>query len=214
MPVLSGAVTFSRFRVEPDGDAPKDTKRWLQRGLGAHAFEPIDRKSEDERAAGFVELENHDSIEFSAGALFRDQHALFAFRVDTLKVPGAVLKAEMGKWLAAFEKQNGRGPSRAEKNAYKAQVRHELRMRAVPGTKVHDLSWNLKTQQLQIWASSRTAVEEIVLALEEGLKVKLVPQAPAAAAARAGVPDDALRPTPELVGMDVGSGAEVSHGEP
>ena len=73
-----------------------------------------------------------------------------------------MLKAELDKWAAAFEKENGRPPSRGEKAENRASIRQMLRNRAVPITKVHDVSWNLKSQQLQIWAASRKAVDEIL----------------------------------------------------
>jgi recombination associated protein RdgC len=212
MPVLSGAVTFSRFRAEPAKEAPSDQKRWLTKGLRSAAFEPIDRRSDDERASGFVELENQDSTEFSPGSFFYGEYVLFGFRVDTLKVPGPVLKAELNKWATAFEKDKGRAPSRGERAENRASIRQLLRNRAVPNTKVHDVSWNLKTQQVQLWAASRKTVDEILLALETAFEVKLLPLVPSAMATRAGVPEGSLAPTPELIGMEL-SVSEVSHGE-
>jgi DNA recombination-dependent growth factor C len=211
MPVLRGAVTFSRFLVEPAEGAPADLKRWLTRTLKARAFVPIDRRSEEERASGFVEMENQDATEFSTSALFYGEYVLFGYRIDQIKIPGPVLRAELDKWAAAFEKEKGRPPSRGEKSENRSSIRQVLRNRAVPGTKVHDLSWNLKAQQLQIWAASRTAVEEVLTSVETAFKVKLQPLVPSAVAARTGIDEAALGPTAELIGMELQ--AEVSHGE-
>jgi recombination associated protein RdgC len=211
MPVLSGAVTFSRFRAEPAaGSAPAD-KRWLAKGLRTGAFEPIDRRTDEERAAGFVELESQDSTEFSPGSYAYGEYALFSYRIDQIKVPGAVLRAELEKWAAAFEKEQGRAPTRGERAENRASLRHMLRQRAVPHTKVHDVSWNLKTHQVQIWAASRKAVDEVLLAVETAFEVKLQPLVPASLATRAGIPEGTLRPTPELIGVELSG--EVSHGE-
>ena len=217
MPVLSGAVTFSRFRAEPAGNAPSDTKRWLTKGLKSGLFEPIDlKKTEDERAAGFVELENHDATDFTPGGVLYGEYALFGFRIDTIKVPAPVLKAELDKWMKGFEKQNGRPPTRGEKAENRASLRHMLRQRAVPFTKVHDVSWNLKTNQVQLWASSRKAVDEILLAVETAFEVKLQPLVPTSLAASAGINVAELVPTPELIGMEISAGelptSEVTHG--
>jgi len=211
MPVLRGAVTFSRFLVEPAEGAAADLKRSLSRALKARAFAPIDRRSEEERAVGFVELENHDATDFAAGNLFYGEYALFGYRIDAIKVPGPVLRAEVDKWAAAFEKEKGRPPSRGEKTENRSSVRQVLRNRAVPITKVHDVSWNLKSQQLQIWAASRKAVEEVLSGVETAFKVKLIPLVPASVAARTGIDEAALGPTAELIGMELQ--AEVSHGE-
>ena len=215
MPVLRGAVTFSRFLVQPAEGAAADLKRSLSRALKARAFAPIDRRSEEERAAGFVELENHDSSEFSAGALFYGEYALFGYRIDQIKVPGPVLRAEVDKWAVAFEKEKGRAPSRGEKMENRSSARQVLRNRAVPLTKVHDVSWNLKSQQLQIWAASRKAIEEVLNGVETAFKVKLVPLIPVATAARMGIEESTLGPTAELIGVELSADAavEVLHGE-
>jgi recombination associated protein RdgC len=211
MPVLRGAVTFSRFLVEPAEDAPADLKRWIVKALKARAFEPIDRKSEEERASGFVELENPEGTDFSSGSVSYAEYTLFAYRVDTLKVPGPVLRAELNKWAAAFEKEKGRPPGRSEKAEGRASLRQMLRNRATPSTKVHDLSWNVEARQLQVWAASRTAVEEVMNAVETTFKVKLLPLVPAAMAERSGLAEASLGPTAELLGVELS--AEVNHGE-
>jgi recombination associated protein RdgC len=210
MPVLRGSVTFSRFRADTTEDALSDVKKWLGRGLKAHAFEPIDRKSEDDTSAGFVELENTESTDFSPGSFLYGEYALIGYRIDRIKVPASALKAELAKWASAFEKEHDRPPSRAEKASNRDSLRQLLRNRAVPSTKVHDVSWNLKTQQLQIWAASRKAVEEVQSAVESAFGVKLTAMVPAAVAARSGIDEATLTPTPELVGGELM--AEVSHG--
>lgn len=195
-------------------EAPSDIKRWLIRGLKAHAFEPIDRRSEDDRAVGFVELENADAVEFSTSRLFYGEYALFSFRIDSLKVPAAAMKAELAKWTANFEGENDRPPSRGEKTQAKAQIRQMLRTRATPRTAVLDVSWNQKTQQAQIWAASRKTVDEIVVALESALGLKFIGLTPAAIAQMSGIDEGALAPTAELIGMDLPATVEeVAHGE-
>jgi recombination associated protein RdgC len=212
VPLLRGAVTLSRFRASFEEEKPPaDVKRWLGRGLRARAFEPLDRKSEEDRAVGFVELENHEAIDFSPGSVLAGEHPRRSYRVDTLKVPGAALKAELAKWVSNFEKENERPPSRPEKAQGKEAIKSMLRTRATPITKVHDVSISLKSHEIQIWAASRKAVEEIALALEEALSVKLEPLVVAAAAQRAGIDEDELKPTPALVGGDLI--AEVTDGQ-
>lgn len=211
MPVLRGSVTFSRYRVELAEGGSSDWKRSLPRGLRAAAFEPIDRKNPDEeRAAGFVELENAESVEFPPGAIFNGHYALFGYRVDTLKVPGAALKAELTRWEQAFQKENGRKPSRGEKAENRASIRHLLMQRSVPVTKTFDVSWQLQTGELQIWAGSRKQTDEIAAAIEEAFKVKLEGKVPVAVARRAGVAEETLTPTAALAG---GSALEAIDGQ-
>jgi recombination associated protein RdgC len=203
MPILSGTVTFARFGVEPAESFPTDVRRWLSRGLRARAFEPIDRQTDEERAAGFVELEDHDATEFSPGRLFYGEYALLAWRIETLKVRAAALKAELAQWAAAFEKEQGRAPAKGEKSERRAALRQAMRAKAEPVIKVYDVSWNLKSQELQVWAASRKVVDEVVLAMESCFRLRLHAQVPSVAARRQGVADAVLMPTPELLGMEL-----------
>jgi recombination associated protein RdgC len=208
MPVLRGSVTFARFRIDA-GKLPQDTRRWLARGLARGAFEPLDpARGEDDRAAGFVTLADADSTDFSSGVLERGR-ALFAWRVDTLKVKAAAVRAELGRWEAAFQAEHGRPPARGERSTARDQIRHQLRQRAEPATRVSDVSWNLDAAELLVWAASRKAVEEIAAGVEAAFEVKLLPRSVAAEAALRRVPDDALAPTAELLGL---SGEEVARG--
>lgn len=200
MPIQSGAVTFARFRSEPAG-ARKDAKRWLVRGLRKRAFAPLEaRKPELDRAAGFVELADHDATGFEVG-LFEGEHALFAWRIDQLKVPAKALKAEVDRWAAAFAAEHGRPPGRREKAVRKEEARQLLRQRVEPSSSVVDVSWNLDTGEVAVWVTSRKTVDEISAAMEEVFAVTLHPVSVGATAARAKLPEAALGPTAALVGL-------------
>jgi recombination associated protein RdgC len=196
MPIRRGSVNLARFRME--GALPKDVKRWLQKGLSKAGFDPIDPKSDDERSAGFVELEQNDSTEFSAGALFHGLHALFAWRVDRLKVPTNTLRAGLLQWSQAFEQKNGRPAGRRERAEQKDALKKTLRAKQAPVTKVFELSVDLTSRDVFVWATSRNVVEEAQAVLESTLEVKLIPRVPAAFLG-AGVLDS-LTPTKELFG--------------
>lgn len=178
MPIRRGSVNLARFRLS--GELPKDVKRWLQRGLEKAAFEPIDVKGDDERTAGFVELEAPERTEFSAGALFHGLHALFAWRVDSLKVKTSAVRAGLLQWSQAFEQKNGRAPGRRERAEQKDTLRKALRAKQDPVTKLFEVSLDLTSLDVFIWATSRTVVDEVQGALESALEVRLVPRVPAA----------------------------------
>jgi recombination associated protein RdgC len=196
MPIRRGGVNFARFRVS--GSTPKDAKRWLQGALRKKAFEPIDVKGDEERAAGFVELEAPERTDFEAGALFHGMHALFAWRVDKLKVASGQLRTQLAQWAQAFERSNGRPPGRREKSEQKDTLRKALRSRQEPSTRVHEVSLDLAGKDLFVWATSRPVVEEVQAALEDALDVKLLPRVPAAFIDEGKL--DALAPTPALFG--------------
>jgi recombination associated protein RdgC len=209
MPVLRGSVTFARFRSET-GKRPQDTRRWLARGLERGAFEPLDpKRGDDDRSAGFVELADPDATDFSSGVI-ESGRALFAWRVDRIQVKAGAVRAELDRWAAAFANEHRRPPTRGEKAGAKDEIRHRLRQRQEPTTRVFDVSWSLDEGELQIWAASRKVVEEIAAAMEAAFEVKLAPLSVGAQAVQAGIAEGALGPTPSLLGL---SQEEVTRGK-
>ncbi|MBL8922283.1 MAG: recombination-associated protein RdgC [Myxococcaceae bacterium] len=199
MPIRRGALSFARFRL--DGSLPRDTRRWLLKALEARAFEGIDPKGEEDRASGFVSLEQPEVAEFGAGEVFRGMSALFAWRVEKLRVPSQVIRTQLAEWAQAFEQKNGRAPGRREKTEQKDAIRRALRSKTEPGVKVFDVSLDLAAKELQIWATTRSVVEEVTEALESGLEVRLVPCVPASQVDAETL--DRLAPTTELFGDEL-----------
>jgi len=207
MPLLAGAVTFSRLRAKLPKGAASDTKRWLLGGLRRHAFQPLVPGGEEDRATGFVELEDSEATGFTPGAVFQGEHALFAWRADAVRVPPALVKAELARWLAAFDAEHGRPPAKREKSEARAAIRQQLRNRTPPSTKVHDVSFDPKTREVLVWAASRKAIEEVAGALQEALGIELEGHVPATLAAWGGIDPDGFGPTAELVGLEVSASA-------
>jgi recombination associated protein RdgC len=199
MPIRRGALSFARFRLE--GAVPKDTRKWLTKALVSRAFEGIDPKGEDDRASGFVELEQPDRTEFPAGSIFQGLHALFAWRVERLRIPSQQLRAQVSEWAQAFEQKNGRAPGRREKAEQKDVIRRAMRSKTEPTVKVFDMSLDLAAKELQVWATTRSVVEEVTEALESSLELRLVPCVPASRVDADTL--DRLAPTTELFGDEL-----------
>lgn len=203
MPVLKGPITFSRFRVEHKGERPKDIKRSLSRGFKAHAFEPLDKSSDEESASGWVEIEDRDRVDLTPTSLMYGDWVLVSWRIDRIRVPGAAVREELETWGKSFEEKNGRPPRRAEKKEEREVVVQRLRKRAFPSIQTHDVSWNLASDQLQIWSTSKKVVDEIQESLEKMFELRLQALSPGAYVHQLKLPEDAeglLAPTAELIG--------------
>ncbi|MCU0699499.1 MAG: recombination-associated protein RdgC [Myxococcaceae bacterium] len=203
MPIRRGALSFARFRLV--GDVPKDTRRWLTKALAARAFEGIDPKGDEDRASGFVELEQNDRTDFAAGSVFEGLAALFAWRVERLRIPSQALRGQLSEWAQAFEQKNGRAPGRREKTEQKDVIRRALRSKTEPTVKVFDVSVDLAAKELQVWATARSVVDEVTEALESTLEVRLVPCVPASLLDADVL--DRLAPTTELFGDELAKSA-------
>ena len=125
--------------------------------------------------------------------------------MDTIRVPASMLKSELEAWCKAYEDKIGHPPKRADKSAEKELILKRLRKRAFVATQTYDLSWNLDTDAVQIWASSKKIVEEMQIAIEEAFDVSLTPTSPGARADAAEIDGDTIRPTAALFGDDVAS---------
>ena len=198
MPLLKGSVSFTRFRADlrREGNAAQ-AERWLE-GLRLRAFEPIAVQGEEERAAGFVELENHGATDFAPSAAFQGDWLVFAWRIDTIRISASQLREELAAWAQAFENENERPPSRFERSEAKAALRKELRAVTPPATKVFDVAWNLQTGLLQVFCLSRKIVDEIQAAIEKAFDVTLLPRSPQVIFDEEGLQDAHVKPTPEL----------------
>jgi recombination associated protein RdgC len=200
VPILRGAIGFARFRARWTSERPKDMKRWLARGLRARAFEPINRTGEDDRSAGWVELEDSAQTELAPASFLFGEYVLAGWRIDKLRVPAAALKSELESWSREFQKGKGRPPSKAERSEQRETVVHRLRARVIPSSRVYDMSWNLKTDRIQIWAASRAIVEEVESTLETSFDLELDALTPHGTADILGYGAAALQPTAELLG--------------
>ncbi|MFN7132678.1 MAG: recombination-associated protein RdgC [Myxococcales bacterium] len=210
MPILRGSVTYTRHRAKWPGEAPRDQKR-LAKALRGRGFQPIDRSREEDRAVGFVELEATDSAEFGPGTFLYGEFLLFGWRVDQLRIPASLVRAELERWVKAFERDKGRAPSKREKADGKAAIAQLMRSKAEPKSKVFDVSWNLQSGEVLLWTSSRKVADELQQAIEQSFEVELAPLVPAAVAADMEIADAALGPTPELCGPALAT--EVEHGQ-
>ncbi len=168
MAIRSGTVSCSRYRVQ--GSVPKDVKKWLTRALAAHAFRGIDLKGDEERAAGFVALEN--------ASLFEGTFGVFSWRIEKIRLPAAELKSALQDWLQKFENKNGRAAGRREKAEQKELIRKSFRAKTPPISVITDVSLELPKGELLVWTGSNAIAEEVQATLEQALEVRFVPRVP------------------------------------
>ncbi len=203
MPLLKGAVTYARFAATSHKEPVKDPRRSLANALRKAAFEPLDQTGEQDRAAGWVELEDHDATELAPSRFLYGSYLLATWRVDSIRVPAALVRSEIDAWARQFEERAGHPPKRSDKAEQKELVLKKLRRRAFVTTQTFDVSWNQDTNAVQIWAASKKIVEEIQIAIEEAFDVSLQPTSPGARVEASEIDPESVRPTPALFGEDV-----------
>ncbi len=181
MLVGRGALTFKTFQVSGKNPTPNH-ERVLER-LEQFAFAGIDVQEEGS-VHGWVAPDHLFDGAFDFPKIFRGRYALFAFRVDTRKVPGALLEAHTALAVAAACEEAGveRLPAK-QKRDIKRDVKRQLLAETPPSQRAYGVFWNISARKVFLQASSKGVVEAFRALFERTFELNLEPQMPGMQAA-------------------------------
>lgn len=194
-----GPVGLIRFRVEA---SPSVGPRILD-GVSRRRFAPLDQESgETDRSAGWVSVLDDGGVVRGASVFFRGD-ALLGWRIDQVRVPAALVRERLERWVREFELREGRRPAKPLRAEQKELIVRDLRKQAFVISRIHGLRWRVEARELQVWATSARVVDEMVVAAEEDLGLRLARMGPGPRWTAAGWPTDGLAPTAALFGEAV-----------
>ena len=181
MLVGRGSLSFRTFEVS--GKNPTPSHQLIVNRLEKFAFAGI--KSREEGAVtGWVGPEHLFDGDFNAAKIFRGQYAVFAFRVDTLKVPGNLIQAHTAVAIQAemtaegVEKLSGK-----RKREIKLDIKHQLLEEIPPTQRAYGVFWNVQAKKLYLQNTSKTIVEHFRALVERSFDIVVEPQVPGLKAA-------------------------------
>ena len=143
MGFASASCAFTRYRVaeQPQADLWAQVPALLKR----YAFQDIDALPNEERSFGWTSFDDMLDTEWSAAPPEKGAYVTFALRLETRRVPPAVLKKhhalalrEEKRRMAELGKQF---ISRERKNELKEQVQLRLRRHFLPIPATFDVIW-------------------------------------------------------------------------
>lgn len=143
MSFLKTSTSFTRFRITD----PVPTSLWTETAdrLRSNSFNDIDELPE-ERSFGWTAFENMLDSSFTANPVEKGVYLAFCLRLDTRRVPPAVIKKHTA---LALQKEEGllremgkKFVSRERKKELKEQVLLRLRMRFLPIPAEFQVAWN------------------------------------------------------------------------
>lgn len=143
MSFLKASCSFTRFRITD----PVPQALWAEIAdrLKQYAFRDIDETS-DERSVGWVSFEDMLDADWREAPPQKGAYIAFTLRMDTRRVPPAVLKKHTAVALKAEEARNrdqGRKYiSRERKKELREQVELRLRQRFLPIPAEFAVVWN------------------------------------------------------------------------
>ena len=143
MAFLKSSSSFTRFRItEP---VPQSLWGEITDRLRQHAFRDIDETS-DERSLGWVSFEDMLDAEWRAEPPQKGAYIAFSLRLDTRRVPPAVLRKHTAVAMKAEEARNREQGkkyiSRERKKELREQVELRLRTRTLPIPAEFNVAWN------------------------------------------------------------------------
>ena len=148
------AKTLSCTRYFVRGEMPPDFLTWVDERLQFNLFREID-DTNDEKAVGWVELDNLLQTSFEGGPAHKGEYLAFSLRIDTRKVPAAVFRKQfLLAEQTVRQQQKFRRLSRHQKLELKKTVMTDLLRRQMPQPALFDIVWHPSQQRLWLFATS------------------------------------------------------------
>ncbi|HJU84269.1 MAG TPA: recombination-associated protein RdgC [Holophagaceae bacterium] len=180
MSLLQGNLSLKRFLVL----GPVPDEKELLAGLSQDRFRPFEDGLEEERM-GWCDWRNPLIVPPDEGWVSVDRYALFALRIDSRKVPAALLKAHVDLKLRRLQEEKDLAfIGKEARISLQDEVKVELLRKVLPTPKVVEVAWDLKGGQLWTTASSSKAQGALTSLFMKSFGCELQPLAPLLLAGR------------------------------
>ena len=180
MSILQGTVSLKRFLVLGPVPDPKD----LQAGLVQDQFRPFQDGMEEERA-GWCDWRNPLITPPDEDWVGQERFAVFGLRIDTRRVPPALLKAHVELRLQTLQKEKDLAfIGKEARISLQDEVKLELLRKVLPTPKVIEVAWDLKGGILWTTASSSKAQGALTSLFIKSFGCEIHPLAPLVLAGR------------------------------
>ena len=164
MGILSASCSFTRFKItEP---VPKELWIEIPAKLRQFAFQDIDDIAE-ERGWGWTSFEDMLDTQWRSAPPEKGAYLAFALRLDTRRIPPAVLKKYVTIALREEEvrikEQGKKFIARDRKNELRDQVKLRLMGRFLPIPAVFDVAWATETKLIELFMNHFTLTFDLHL---------------------------------------------------
>ncbi len=203
MGAFQGGLTYRQYYVTDP--LPKDWKDSFQQGLTRLAFKDIELNSEEERAFGWTSALFPLDTELSTEMYLHNEYMVLAMRVDTLTVPGPLLKIQTEAEIRRIRMEENRELNRYAKAEVKERVKKALRHKMLPTIKTFDMVWNHLTESgkpgmVRFFSANEKLNLEFQELFEDTFDLRLVPDCGLTAAMHAdlGLTDEQVEAMQEV----------------
>lgn len=148
---LSASLGLTRYRIIEE--VPKELLQEVPEKLQQFSFMDIDATA-DERSFGWTNIDDMLDMNWTQSPPEKAEYFAFSIRLDTRRIPPAVLKKHytiaLNKELEVNKEQGKNFVSRDRKRELKEQVTLRLRARTLPIPAVFDAVWNPSTNRIYL----------------------------------------------------------------
>ncbi|WP_045212857.1 recombination-associated protein RdgC [Desulfonatronovibrio magnus] len=165
MGILSSSASITRYRIVQD--IPDDFLTEVPERLIKHKFRDIDHTA-DERSFGWTSFDDMLDMNWNSSTPHKGHYLAFALRLDTRRIPPAVLKKHLRLALdQARQELEAKGQkfiSRDQKKEIKENVQIKLFAKTLPIPAVFDVVWDTSNNFIYL-ASTSPKIRELFLDL-------------------------------------------------
>lgn len=151
---MAASVGLTRYRIVEE-DIPSTLWHEIEDRLKRNAFRDIDASAE-ERSFGWVSFDNMLDPDFALCPPEKGPYLTFTLRLDTRRIPPAVLKKHvtmaLNQAMQAMREQGKKFLTKDQKTEIRDQVVLRLRARTLPIPACFDVVWD--TTRQQVWIAS------------------------------------------------------------
>ncbi len=190
MSLIQGGLSLRRFLVM--GPVPSELD--LVAGLSQDMFRPFEDGLEEERI-GWCDWRNPLILPPDADWVTQERFALFSLRMDTRKVPNALLKAHVDMRLRKLMQEKDLAfVGKEARISLQDEVKVELLRKVLPTPKMVEVAWDLKGGLLWTTAGSSKVQGALMGLFIKSFGCELQPLAPLLLAGRVApqIPTEAL----------------------
>ncbi len=180
MSLSQGGLSLRRFLVM----GPVPSEQDLIAGLSEDRFRPFEDGLEEERF-GWCDWRNPLILPPDADWVTQDRFALFSLRLDSRKVPNALLKAHVDLRLRQLTQEKDLAfVGKEARISLQDEVKVDLLRKVLPTPKIVELAWDLKGGMLWTTASSSKVQGALMGLFIKSFGCELQPLAPLLLAGR------------------------------
>ncbi len=197
MGALAGTITMTCYYVR--GEIPKDFKVSYLEALRQHRFVDINLDLEHEESMGWVAITDPFNTDFELNDVLWGSYLMAAVRHDTIRLPATAFKLHLRKALAEHQKKSGKEKlSKTEIEEVKDRLERQLKKKALPNIKTHDMVWNMERGVVWLWSTNKKVNEQFVDFFQETFGLQPIEKNPYAQLEQLGITEEALERLLEL----------------